>query len=262
MFLPRISRHSPAEAWLAASEAVQRLPGHEAHHVVIDVEDPTASSDRDSRVVAELDAYLAKHSDNGFLVRTVANTIFPKATYEDHGAPEFYEVYINKVFPRLKRSPRDWGRYFERMMAYPTPDGPVNLLDKIVQKMKRHLDGSRLYGNVYELPIYNPVLDAEGSPIGGQCLSHLSFKIDKTRRILLSATYRNHYYTEKLLGNIVGLGRLMQFIAEQTGTTVGPLTILSTHAQVDTGGGAQGDIKVLHERCAAILAAPAKAAAA
>jgi thymidylate synthase len=166
------------------------------------------------------------------------------------------------VFPKLKRSPRDWGRYFERMMAYPTPAGPVNLLDKIVQKMKRHVEGKRLYGNVYELPIYNPVLDAEGSPIGGQCLSHLSFKVDKHRRVLLSATYRNHYYTEKLLGNIVGLGRLMQFVANETGTAVGPLTILSTHAEIDTGGGTQADLKDLHARCAAIFAEPGQAAAA
>lgn len=262
MFLQRISRPSAAQAWLAASEAVQALPGHEAHHVVIDIENSVAESELDRLVVAELDAYLAEHSENGFLVRTVANTIFPQATYEDHGTPAFYDVYIEKVFPRLKRSSRDWGRYFERMIAYPTGDGPVNLLDKIVQKMKRHVEGKRLFGNVYELPIYNPVLDAEGSPIGGQCLSHLSFKVDKSRRLLLSATYRNHYYTEKLLGNIIGLGRLMQFVADETGTTVGPMTVLSTHAEIDTGGGTQAELKNLHARCGAIFAGPAQVAAA
>ncbi len=261
MFLPRISRPSAAQAWLAASEAVQALPGHEAHHVVIDVDNPIAESELDRRVISELNAYLTEHTENGFLIRTVANTIFPQATYEDHGTPAFYDVYFKKIFPKLKRSPRDWGRYFERMMAYPTPDGPVNLLDKIVQKMRRHVGGKRLYGNVYELPIYNPVLDAEGSPIGGQCLSHLSFKVDKNRRVLLSATYRNHYYTEKLLGNIVGLGRLMQFVADETGTTVGPLTILSTHAEIDTGCGSQADLKDLHARCTTILAALGQAAA-
>jgi thymidylate synthase len=239
---------------------VQALPGHEAHHVVIDVDNPIAESVLGRRVISELDAYLAAHTGNGFLIRTVANTIFPQATYEDHDAPAFYDIYIKKIFPRLKRSSRDWGRYFERMMAYPTPDGPVNLLDKIVRKMKRNVEGTRLYGNIYELPIYNPALDAEGSPIGGQCLSHLSFKVDKNRRLLLSATYRNHYYTEKLLGNIVGLGRLMQFVANETGTTVGPLTILSTHAEIDTGGGNQADLKDLHTRCAAILAAQGRAA--
>ena len=262
MFLPRLSRPRAAAAWLAASQAVYALPGREAHHVLIDVDDPVSESDADQAVIAELDSYLGEHSETGFLVRTVANTIFPQSTYEDHGAPEFYDVYINKVFPKLKRSSRDWGRYFERMMAYPGPNGPENLLDKLVRKMKRNIEGGSPYRNIYELPIYNPVKDAEGSPRGGQCLSFLSFKLDKDRRILLSAIYRNHYYTEKLLGNIIGLGRLMRFVADETGTTVGPLSILSTHAVVDTGSATKSQLMALHATCAAILAQSAQANAA
>lgn len=262
MFLPRLSRPRPAEAWLAASQAVHALPGHEAHHVLIDIEDPVGEIDADRAVIAELDTYLKEHSETKFVVRTVANTIFPQSTYEDHGAPEFYDVYINKVFPKLKRSTRDWGRYFERMMAYPTPNGPDNLLDKLVCKMKRNIKGGSPFRNIYELPIYNPIKDAEGSPRGGQCLSFLSFKLDKDRRIMLSAVYRNHYYTEKLLGNIIGLGRLMQFVADETGATVGPLSILSTHAVVDNGGASQAQLKALHTTCAVILAQSPKAAAA
>ena len=261
MFLPRLSRPRAVEAWLAASQAVYALPAHEAHHVVIDVDDPVGETDQDRAVIAMVDDYLGKHSETGFLVKTVANTIFPQSVYEDHGAPAFYDVYIDKIFPKLKRSPRDWGRYFERMMAYPTPAGPDNLLDKMVQKMKRNVAGGSPYRNIYELPIYNPIKDAEGSPRGGQCLSYLSFKLDKDRRLLLSAVYRNHYYTEKLLGNIVGLGRLMQFVADEAGLTVGPLSILSTHAVVDTGGASQAQLKALHSQCAAILAAPVHAAA-
>lgn len=262
MFLPRLSRPRAAEAWLAASQAVHAQAGHEAHHFLIDIEDPVGETELDRTVTAEVDAYLEKHSETGFLVRTVANTIFPQSTYEDHGTPGFYDVYINKIFPKLKRSPRDWGRYFERMMAYPTPDGPDNLLDKLVRKMKRNIESGLPFRNIYELPIYNPVKDAKGSPRGGQCLSFLSFKLDKDCRILLSAIYRNHYYTEKLLGNIVGLGRLMQFVADETGAAVGPLSILSTHAVVDNGGASQAQLKALHASCAAILAQPAKAAAA
>ena len=262
MFLPRLSRPRAAATWLAASQAVYALPGHEAHHVLIDIDDPVSESGADQAVIAELDSFLGEHSESGFLVRTVANTIFPQSTYEDHGAPEFYDVYINKVFPKLKRSPRDWGRYFERMMAYPGSDGPENLLDKLVRKMKRNIEGGSPYRNIYELPIYNPVKDAEGSPRGGQCLSFLSFKLDKDRRILLSAIYRNHYYTEKLLGNIIGLGRLMRFIADETGATVGPLSILSTHAVVDTGSSTQSQLRTLHANCVTILAESTRARAA
>lgn len=159
MFLPRISQPSCARAWLTASQAVYGLPGHEGYHVVIDVDDPVAQSEQDAAVATVVDAFLAEHSENGFPVRTVANAIFPQATYEEHGSPKFYDIYIKKVFPRLKRSPRDWGRYFARMMAYPTPDGPKNLLADLVTEMKRNVASERTFRNIYELPIYNPMID-------------------------------------------------------------------------------------------------------
>jgi hypothetical protein len=262
MFLPRISRPSCCSAWLAASQAVYGVPGHEAHHVVIDVDDPLAMPERDTAVVAAVDAYLSEHSKTGFLVRTVANTIFPQATYDAHGSPDFYKVYIEQIFPRLKRSSQDWGRYFERMMAYPSPDGPVNLLIDLVAKMKRNVQSDATYRNIYELPIYNPLKDAGGSPRGGQCLSYMSFKLDKENRLLLSAVYRNHYYTEKLLGNLIGLGRLMAFVGHEADVGVGPLSILSTHAEVDAAGATQAELKALHAQCAKILDAPGDAEAA
>jgi hypothetical protein len=67
MFLPRISQPSCARAWLAASQAVYGLPGHEGHHIVVDVEDPVAMSEQDAAVVDAVDAFLAEHTENGFL---------------------------------------------------------------------------------------------------------------------------------------------------------------------------------------------------
>ena len=54
MFLPRISQPSCSSAWLAASQAVYALPGHEGHHVVIDVDNPVASSEQDAALVKAL----------------------------------------------------------------------------------------------------------------------------------------------------------------------------------------------------------------
>jgi hypothetical protein len=261
MFLPRISRPRCSSAWLAASQAVYALPGHEGHHVVIDVDNPVASSEQDAALVKAVDAFLAEHGGND-PVRTVANTIFPQATYEAHGSPDFYDVYIKKVFPRLKRSPRDWGRYFERMMAYPTPDGPENLLADLVAEMTRNVAAERTFRNIYELPIYNPTKDRAGSPIGRQCLSFMSFKLDGENRLLLSAVYRNHFYTQKLLGNLIGLGRLMAFVAEEAKVKLGPLSVLSTHARVDAAGASQAQVKALHVQCTKILSASPEAQAA
>jgi hypothetical protein len=261
MFLPRISQPSCSSAWLAASQAVYALPGHEGHHVIIDVDNPVAWSEQDAALVKALDVFLAEHGGHD-PVRTVANTIFPQATYEAHGSPDFYDVYIKEVFPRLKRSPRDWGRYFERMMAYPTPDGPPNLLADLVAEMKRNVTAERTFRNIYELAIYNPTKDRAGSPMGRQCLSFMSFKLDDDNRLLLSAIYRNHFYTQKLLGNLIGLGRLMAFVAGEVKVKLGPLTVLSTHAQVDNVGGSQAQLKALYAHCATILGASPNAHAA
>ena len=78
---------------------------------------------------------------------------------------------------------------------------------------------------------------------------------------MLSAVYRNHYYTEKLLGNLIGLGRLMSFVAAEAGVRVGPLSVLSTHAEVDTAGASREELKALHARCAALLGVGASIAA-
>ncbi|WP_456790172.1 hypothetical protein [Bradyrhizobium sp. USDA 4472] len=241
---------------MAASKAVEASPGHEAHNVLIDIEDPLAETDADREAIKLVDKFLIENTETGYPVRTVANTIFPQSLYEDHGAPTFYDIYLKKVFPRLKRNPQDWGRYFERMIAYPVVDDVDNLLERLILKMKRNVDNGRPFRNIYELPIYNPVKDAEGRPRGGQCLSYLSFKLDGEQRLLLTAVYRNHFYTEKLLGNLIGLGWLMRYVAERVGVAVGSLSILSTHAQVDKGKSTtpRGKVHGLHSECATLLA--------
>ena len=61
--------------------------------------------------------------------------------------------------------------------------------------------------------------------------------------------YRNHFYIEKLLGNIIGLGRLLAFIAKEGGVGVGPLTIVSTHAEIDMSKWSRDELKTLLEQC-------------
>jgi hypothetical protein len=90
----------------------------------------------------------------------------------------------------------------------------------------------------------------------------MSFKLDSENRLLLSAVYRNHFYTQKLLGNLIGLGRLMAFVAEEVKVKLGPLTVLSAHAQVNTAGGSQAQLKALYAHCTDILSASPNAHAA
>jgi thymidylate synthase len=90
----------------------------------------------------------------------------------------------------------------------------------------------RTYRNVYEMTIYDPARDA-GKISNRQCLSFLSFKLTTDQRLLLTAIYRNHAYISRGLGNFIGLGRLQSFVAQQSGATLGSLTCVSTHAEID-----------------------------
>src|SRR5262249_37712356 len=111
MYLPIPSQPSCAQAWLAAARQVIELPGHEAFNVVVDVASPTVETALDRAIIEDIDHFLQIHDMPP--TRSVANTIFPQSTYERHGSPAFYDVYLNKIYPRKTR---DWGRYFERLM--------------------------------------------------------------------------------------------------------------------------------------------------
>lgn len=147
------------------------------------------------------------------------------------------------------------------MIRRTTCDGKViNPLGDMIAKMKNHVHGGgKTFRNIYELtisdptldiPIYDPERDA-GPVMNRQCLSFLSFKLDHESRLMLTAVYRNHYYIARLLGNLVGLARLMAFVGQEAGVHVGPLTIVSTHAEIDAPGGGRKDVNQLLTKCGA-----------
>lgn len=246
MYLPIPSQPDCASAWREAVRAVDAAEGHEAYNVVIDIDDPIANATlQDKRVVA-VNTFLEKHEKS---VETVANTIFPEALYLRHGAPKFFEVFDERVLEKVRRSDRWSGYYFERMTNLPVPDSePVNQLWDIVQRIKNPKVKAL---NKFELSIFDPARDVDDSPYGGQCLSHGSFKLipGEVRTLTLTVLYRNHFYIEKLLGNLIGLGRLMAFIAQEADIAIGPLTVISTHAVIDQPGDARrSDISKMLEQ--------------
>lgn len=241
MYVPIAPKQTCAAAWLEAAETVNGMAGHETHNVIVDVEAPLTESAEDRRVVERVDEFL--RAQGALPVQSVANTIFPNDLYRRHGAPKLYEVYP-QVYERIKKKQGDWGRYFERMTARPTADGKViNPLSDLIDKMHQHVHGGgKTFRNIYELtvadatldvPIYDPERDA-GPVMNRQCLSFLSFKLDHHNRVMLTALYRNHYYIERLLGNLIGLTRLMAFVGREVKVDVGSLTVISTHAVIDT----------------------------
>jgi hypothetical protein len=245
MYLPVAPQLSCPSAWLAAVRAVDENPGHEAHNVIIDVVNPSLHLSRTHPVIATVDDFLLSRDKS---VLTVANTIFPSSLYERHGAPELFDVFQKRILPKVRKNQRWSGYYFERLIQYPTRSGgSINQLWDIVERIK----GNNPANNKYELAVFDPERDMDMSPYGGQCLSFLSFKLlpGSPRQLTLTAMYRNHYYIEKLLGNLIGLGRLMEFVAAEGGVALGPLTVISTHAEIDKPNASRSDVLGLIKQC-------------
>ncbi len=241
MYLPIPPQPDCASAWLEAVKRVDDKPGHEAHNVIIDVDNPAVGTTLANPTVSRVNDFLAARDKS---VESIANTIFPQALYQLHGMPQFMHVFHNHVLPKIRKSARWSGYYFERMTSEP------DQLSGIVERIRDEKNASL---NKFEVSLFDPKRDVDGSPYGGQCLSFLSFHLSpgSPRTLLLTAQYRNHYYVEKLLGNLIGLGRLMAFVAAETKTKLGSLTVLSTHAKIDMPkSSTRQDITALLHQCA------------
>jgi thymidylate synthase len=216
---------SCASAWLAAARKLID-EGDEAYNLIVDIDDPVTHTEEDHATILEADKFLREHGANPIV--TVANTIFPKELARSARGAKLREGYL-KNFDTFEKS---WGQYFERMVRWPA-DGSDQLHGMIDRLRKQQSKERGRFHNIYELAIFDPPKDAH-LPLKRQCLSFLSFKLHPDRGLTLTAVYRNHYYIARALGNFIGLGNLMQYIATEAKLAVGPLTCISTHAQIDT----------------------------
>jgi len=228
MFHPIPAARSCASAWIAATQHLVEV-GDEAYNVVVDIDDPISHTARDKAVIMGLDGFLRERRANS--VATVANTIFPQDLYRRHGASSFRAEYL-RAYDSIRT--KGWGRYFERMVRWRSGEGQTtDQLKDLVERLSKQHASKQTYRNVYEMTLFDPARDPTRNR-NRQCLSFLSFKLHSERGLMLTAMYRNHHYIARALGNFIGLGNLMAYIAKQVGTTVGPLTCVSTHAEIDT----------------------------
>ncbi|GJL87164.1 MAG: hypothetical protein DHS20C03_08730 [Minwuia thermotolerans] len=257
--------------WLAAAEYLAGCANTEDFDVFLHVAEPTVLSKADATVYREVDNFL--QSRGAFSLHTIAETIFPLDDYLRGGASRVFDDYPPKIRTIQKaRSDGNWGNYAFRFLRQKDFQGQTfNPLQDLVNKINKHGQYRASFelglGRPFEdeVAIYDPATDRK-RPYGGPCLSHLSVKVH-SGQVRINATYRSHYYVRRLLGNLVGLGRLQYFLAHETGLEMGGLTINSTFARLDTGSG-QGsgghwgrrDIRALLSRCRSIYDAASVAA--
>ncbi|MGQ0659685.1 hypothetical protein [Sphingosinicella sp.] len=242
-------RVSVSSAWRNAVGYLKQQPGRKCYNLAYMVTQPDAWTQEDASTIAAFDEF-AKGAGR-HPVTTVANTIFPLACYRVRGADGVFEHYPDEIYPRVKTT---WGTYAERMLRRRDAQGNllrhrdgqlVNPLKSLTEKLRHRVAAARGTKTHYELPVsdevfeistYDPVRDAR-YPRGGPCLSHLSFKLDPSNNVRLTAFYRSHFYLDRALGNLVGLGRLQRFVADQAECDVGPLTLIASEACVESSLG-------------------------
>ena len=72
--------------------------------------------------------------------------------------------------------------------------------------------------------------------VGGPCLQAVTMHAERNGSgfsVSACALYRNHDFFQKALGNYIGLGQLLGFLAECAGLDVGKLYVISGHAYCD-----------------------------
>jgi thymidylate synthase len=143
------------------------------------------------------------------------------------------------------------GTYFERLVAYPLPDGhEFNQLHDVLEKLRSAARHGIRNRNQFELSTFRP--DRDRYPVGFPCLSHVSITL---RDGVLDATalYRNQYFLERAYGNYLGLGQVIRFLATESGFVAGELLCVASHAKMEVGTYGRAQVQALIEDCQALV---------
>ena len=204
--MPEVSGGDCVSAWQAAVRHVRASHG-KAFNLVITVEHPTLL------VPAWMVDYnprrIVPSADN---IRDVVNTVFPyRLAGRCRSRPELYDSYL-RAYERgrhLSRNRGAWGTYFQRLIRFGA-DPTTNQLERAIEKLATW--NHRVTTGLVFHPS-SPALDSprtRGGPCWqfGELLWHAGDIVD------FLVVYRNHDYFNQGLGNLIALGKLLQFICD------------------------------------------------
>lgn len=226
------------ETWIAALRHLYYdRQSRSEYNLVLHIEDINAQSNRSLDILHRFDALLKEQGE--YSLNTVADTIFPYQLYIQHGIERLPSIYIDQVFPIIRKTHRNSrGTYALRIFKGINHEGeevrPLDLLINALRTENNPKGKKHRFEMALSFPGEIPISCNIRSAMGFPCLSHLSFHLDDSRQLLLcTAFYRNHDYYRKTLGNIYGISRLQTAICRAVGLRPGPLTIHSTFAELD-----------------------------
>ncbi len=215
------------EAWQRGAELLISTPGHILRNLITEISNPTFEDntwcDRfDPRSVGAVDR-----------LSVVAKVLFPKA---QKGANESRETYYRRwrdVLVRaraMRRLHSSWnGTYFERLLNLDNSDNQIERAIRILSEWNIRSE------TAFVAHLSSPTIDTP-RPRGAPCLQFLEILWQDGGIIDLVALYRNHDFLNKALGNFIGLGRLLKFIAAESNKRPGRLICHSVRAYTEKVG--------------------------
>lgn len=263
------------DAWLSTLRVVSEEPNRQMLHVMTTVAEPQLTGDE--RLRQQIDVTLTPQPGNRHGLQsaeTIANTIFPRSLYPDpkvsyipqdddnnallaDAAEKLYERY-RLIFPYMKKlhGENTKGSYFQRMISWGDKDTlrGYNQLKKRIEQLQGKRTAAVNRFNASDLQLTEPG-EPEGLPIEIQsatdnrmrsfpCLVHVDIGV-LDGKVNLMGTYRHQMLISKGYGNFLGLARLQQFLAQQSGYGVGELAMQATVADAEGGLFTRDDIKLL-----------------
>lgn len=220
-----ISEPSFQKSWLEASSLILKN-NYELRNLIVNIADinkfETDFHNKYTLFCNEHDFLSPKH---------VAYTIFPYRLKKEKTAIEFFKSYNRKNGFFSRRKTR-WGTYFRRLTFYETGSGVTNQLGNIIDSINSQ---KKTFKSAYTMIIPKPG-GKKIQLIGSPCLNYLALQLlpGEPTQIGLLAVYRNHDFLMKAYGNYWGLIKLLKFICDETSSSHGPLTCISSHAYIDT----------------------------
>jgi hypothetical protein len=238
-----------SRGWLEALSLLNRSSNRELVNLAVRIMEPTRE---DEAIRRHLDSFITERrvvsgaTPRIERVQSVANSIFPSAFYRGGpGARERLYGLASDV-RQFAHARHAKGDYFERMTSYPSDKGVINQIENLTMSLIRMRARGDLNAKSMEIGILQPGVDEASALVGGvaifepgrratrgfPCLSHVSVTL-VSGKLHMSAIYRNHDFMGRAYGNYLGLGRLLDFMASESGFEAGELLCVSTHAAVE-----------------------------
>lgn len=169
---------------------------------------------------------------------TVAEMLFPGSTKQSTGnADEAIEAGLRMLGRARRKRLRfsQWTHtYFERLVgAYCDRTGKRIRIGQ--NRLLGTIDKLNEWGRNFESVFYihTNMGDDNFRTMGSPCLQYLQFRAHGNKKLSVVSLYRAHDYTNKFLGNALGIQGVAEFVARHTGRDYDGQTIISLHPFCD-----------------------------